>query len=171
MSVPTVRPAVPADQPALEAMLREIYAYFGSLEDDALPEPALIAASAQDMSAMTAVSFGPNRFCDCLIATDDTGPVGYLAHHRGLFEGRGALFVAGLFVRRAVRGAGIGSALMAEAEAIARSSGATALVWTVWHRNAAAIGFYHRLGARLYVDDLVMWKTVDKTPQSSTTPG
>ncbi|WP_181708383.1 GNAT family N-acetyltransferase [Chthonobacter rhizosphaerae] len=171
MSAVSIRPAVPADRPALEELLREIYAYFGSLEDGALPEPALIAASTQDMSAMAALSFGPNRFCDCLVATDDTGPVGYLAHHPGVFEGRGALFVAGLFVRRAVRGAGIGSALMAETEAIARARGAATLVWTVWHRNAAAIGFYHRLGARLYVDDLVMWKTVDQTPPALAAPG
>ena len=57
--------------------------------------------------------------------------------------------IEALVVDRLHRRAGIGTALMSAASAWARERGATELVLTVWAGNAAAEGFYERLGYRV----------------------
>lgn len=155
-----IRPATPADQPKLARMIGGLNAYFRSVETG-VDEETAFADLDREFNETAGLAFLPEPFCSCLIAESDGVPVGYLAHHFGVFEGRGALFVAGLYVDRAGRGKGVGEALMGEAERIAASRGAKALVWTVWTENAPAFRFYERLGGEIYKDDVIMWKRLD----------
>lgn len=155
-----IRPATPVDQPDLARMIGGLHAYFHAI-DTGVDEDTARAAHEHDVEETAGLAFLPEPFCHCVIAEADGASIGYLAYHFGVFEGRGALFVAGLYVDRAGRGKGVGEALMGEAERIAASRGAKSLVWTVWTENAPAFRFYERLGAAIYKDDVILWKRLD----------
>jgi len=157
----TIRTAKEADKAELHAMVQEIDLYFRSLEPGASPEDDLLAnGSRKDFSHTADLSFGPHPFCTTLIAERDGAALGYLAYHDGVFNTDGAIFIAGLFVRKSARSQGVGLALMAEVEAIAARRAATWLTWTVWHENHSAKRFYEGLGGEVYEDDVVMVKRV-----------
>mgnify|MGYP000855454305 CR=1 FL=1 len=59
-------------------------------------------------------------------------------------------------VRQAARRKGVGEALMRKAMDIARAKGCGRIEWTVWNINAAAIGFYVKLGARPVDDEMIL---------------
>ena len=61
----------------------------------------------------------------------------------------GTWFVNALAVRAGARGAGIGSALMAQVEAMARQAGYAALSIQVYSQNTGAVRLYRRIGFRL----------------------
>jgi GNAT superfamily N-acetyltransferase len=157
----TIRTAREADKAELHAMVQEIDLYFRSLEPGASPEDVLLAnGERRDFTHTADLSFGPHPFCTTLIAERDGAALGYLAYHTGIFNTDSAVFVAGLFVRKAARSQSVGLALMAEVEAIANQRGATWLTWTVWHENHSAKRFYEGLGGEVYEDDVVMVKRV-----------
>jgi len=54
--------------------------------------------------------------------------------------------VADLFVTESAREAGVGTALMQRARAIAASRGAKQMAWTVYRLNAPARRFYRGVG-------------------------
>jgi ribosomal protein S18 acetylase RimI-like enzyme len=78
------------------------------------------------------------------------------------FDGHRA-WVYYLAVDPAEQGGGIGAQLMAEAERRVRRAGAPKLNVMVRGDNAAARGFYQRIGYRLD-DDVVLGKRFDDTP-------
>jgi len=94
--------------------------------------------------------FGPNAAFSGLVAEVDGTVEGYLLYHPGYDIDRGGrvLCLADLYVREAVRGRGVGRALMTVAARIAHAAGAGGLVWSVYARNTSARAFYERLGAR-----------------------
>ena len=61
-------------------------------------------------------------------------------------EADGSLYVSGLAVEAPHRGRGIGGALMAEGEALARRHGLTRVSLICFERNEGAMRFYARLG-------------------------
>jgi diamine N-acetyltransferase len=63
-----------------------------------------------------------------------------------------------LAVRQAYRGAGIGRALMEQAQGWARDKGASEIELNVWEFNRAAIEFYDRLGYTTF--SRKMWITL-----------
>lgn len=65
------------------------------------------------------------------------------------FRGRPSLWLDDLYVLEAVRSLGTGEALMAELVMIAKQRRCSHLGWTAAARNARAIAFYERLGARV----------------------
>ncbi|HEY4299334.1 MAG TPA: GNAT family N-acetyltransferase [Candidatus Didemnitutus sp.] len=77
-------------------------------------------------------------------------PVGYLVLSKPDLPvtdpGLGDLEVKRVYLLRRCQGEGVGARLMREAEALARERGCTRLLLGVYAQNAAAIGFYERLG-------------------------
>ena len=66
-----------------------------------------------------------------------------------LYSADTRVYISDVSVDCAARGQGVGSALMAQAQAWARAHQAAKLGWEVWHRNFEAKAFYERLGASM----------------------
>ena len=101
--------------------------------------------------------FGPRPFAEVVFACVDGNPVGFALyfHSFSTFLGRPGLYLEDLFVRPAERGRGIGRYLLRWLARVALERGCGRLEWSVLDWNAAAIGFYRKLGAELMEE----WKT------------
>lgn len=102
--------------------------------------------------------FGPDAWFDCFLAEQDGRPVGYAMCYFGFSSDHGGrgLHLADLYVDPALRGKGLGRALMATVARHGRARGALWLVWDVWVRNESATAFYEAIGARRYDDVFAM---------------
>jgi GNAT superfamily N-acetyltransferase len=134
----TIRPAIPADAPAILAFIRELADYERLLDQ--------MKASLADVEA---ILFGPAPRAFCDIAETADGPVGFALwfYNVSTFTGRHGLYLEDLYVRPAARGAGAGKALLANLARRCRDEGLTRLEWSVLDWNAPAIAFYDSLGA------------------------
>jgi GNAT superfamily N-acetyltransferase len=101
--------------------------------------------------------FGPRPFAEVVFGCVGEEPVGFALyfHSFSTFLGRPGLYLEDLFVRPAERGRGVGRYLLAWLARTALERGCGRLEWTVLDWNAAAIGFYRKLGAELKGE----WKT------------
>lgn len=89
---------------------------------------------------------GPNTF---LVAEDEAGQnVGHLwlGEMRDAYSGESRGYILDLFVVPAARGQGIATALLAEAERLARQRGYAEIGLTVAAQNAQAHRLYQKLG-------------------------
>lgn len=137
----TIRPISRPDAPAIERLYLQSAAYLQSLGDT------------DDFKFNADIyrrdGFGPNPAFAGITALLDDQPVGYLLYTFG-YDTDAALrylFVIDLAVDEAVRGRGIGRALMARAAEICRENGAGELFWAVYVKNELALRFYQSLGA------------------------
>jgi len=137
----TIRPITRPDAPAIERLYLQSAAYLQSLGDE------------DDFKFNADVylrdGFGPNPAFAGIIGLLDDQPVGYLLYTFG-YDTDAALrylFVIDLAVDEAVRGRGIGRALMARAAEICREHGGGELFWAVYVKNERALRFYQNLGA------------------------
>jgi ribosomal protein S18 acetylase RimI-like enzyme len=93
----------------------------------------------------------PHAPMHLLLAVQDRRTVGMiswtLTHE--LYSADTRVYISDLSIDHAVRGQGIGAALMAEVKLWARAHDASKLGWEVWHRNFAAKAFYERQGASI----------------------
>jgi GNAT superfamily N-acetyltransferase len=146
-----VRAAAPADAGAVAALYAEFADYLRSL--DGGDEYYF------DAAAYLRDGFGPDPAFHGLVAEVDGEIAGYLLWHPAYDSDLAArtLRVVDLFVRPASRRAGVGRALMDEAERICRARGGVELVWEVFAPNALARDFYLGIGAR-HADDLWIMK-------------
>ncbi len=103
--------------------------------------------------------FGADPAFQTIVCEVDGEIVGYLLWHLGYDSDLASriLRIADLFVRPGSRRAGIGRALMDEAERICRAHGGVELVWEVFVPNELARAFYASVGAR-HVDDLLIMR-------------
>ncbi|MBF8294512.1 MAG: family N-acetyltransferase [Bacteroidetes bacterium] len=94
--------------------------------------------------------FGEQPYAEVVLAYYDDEPVGYALyfHSFSTFLGRPGLYLEDLFVRPAVRGKGIGKALLAFVAHVASERKCGRLEWSVLNWNEPAIGFYKSLGAK-----------------------
>ena len=94
--------------------------------------------------------FGERPYAEVVLAYYDGEPVGYALyfHSYSTFLGRPGLYLEDLFVRPAVRGKGIGKALLAFVAHVASERTCGRLEWSVLNWNEPAIGFYKSLGAK-----------------------
>lgn len=94
--------------------------------------------------------FGERPYAEVVLAYYDDEPVGYALyfHSYSTFLGRPGLYLEDLFVRPAVRGKGIGKALLAFVAHVASERTCGRLEWSVLDWNEPAIGFYKSLGAK-----------------------
>jgi len=99
---------------------------------------------------LTAHLFGERRYAETLIAEDGGQPVGFALffHSFSTFLAQPGLYLEDLFVIPALRGAGIGRALLERLAQVAVDRGCGRLEWAVLDWNKDAIRFYERLGAK-----------------------
>lgn len=94
--------------------------------------------------------FGERPYAEVVLAYYDDEPVGYALyfHSYSTFLGRPGLYLEDLFVRPALRGKGIGKALLAFVARVASERTCGRLEWSVLNWNEPAVGFYKSLGAK-----------------------
>ena len=142
MSV-TVRPARPADASLIYSLVREL-ADYERLAHEVDSTEAQIAAAL----------FGPQPQLFCDIAEWDGEAVGFALWFLNFstFRGRHGLYLEDLFVRPALRGKGVGKALMQQLARHCVDKGLARFEWTVLEWNKPSIEFYRSIGANLLDD-------------------
>jgi len=99
--------------------------------------------------AFCASHIGPEAPMKLLVAEKGGVVVGLaawtLVHE--LYSAEAGLYLSDLAVDRAVRGQGVGKALIEGVKAWARDHGVRKLGWDVWHANHTAKRFYEAVGA------------------------
>jgi GNAT superfamily N-acetyltransferase len=143
----TIRPATRADIPQILTFIRALAAYERA--------PDAVTATAADLERD---GFGPNPFYFCLIAEHDGGAAGFALffYNYSSWLGRPGIYLEDLFVEPALRGLGIGKALLERVATIAVEKGCQRFEWAVLDWNTPAIEFYRARGAK-FMDE---WKIV-----------
>lgn len=143
MTTPVViRPSTPADAEAIGSMAAEFQAYLCALGDQTKFD--------WGASKYLRDGFGDHPAFEGFVAETESGVGGYLLYHFGYDTdvGQRLLFIIDLYVREASRHCGIGSALIKRVAEAGRSRGASAMFWSVYEANTAAMRFYESLGAK-----------------------
>jgi GNAT superfamily N-acetyltransferase len=143
----TIRSAEEADVPLILDFIRALAAYER--------EPDAVTATEADLLRH---GFGPNPFYFCLIADHDGQSAGFALYffNYSTWKGRPGLYLEDLFVLPALRGLGIGKALLERVAAVAVEKQCPRLQWEVLDWNTPAIDFYRAMGAE-FLDE---WRNV-----------
>jgi diamine N-acetyltransferase len=106
---------------------------------------------------MALFSDAPRVFCD--IAEWNGEPAGFALwfYNFSTFRGRHGIYLEDLFVREALRGKGIGKALLVQLAQRADREGCARLEWSVLDWNEPSIRFYKSLGA-VPMDDWTIFR-------------
>lgn len=133
-----IRPARPADVPAIHQMMLELAEY----------ERARHEVTATDGDLRQAL-FGPRPALFAHVADEDGQLAGFAVWflNYSTWTGRHGIYLEDLYVRPQSRGAGHGRALLAELARICVARGYPRLEWWVLDWNTPARGFYESLGA------------------------
>ena len=142
-STPTLRPAVPADLPAIVGLIREL-AVFERLEH-------LMVATPESMAPHL---FGPRPAAEAVVAEADGQVVAFALFFTNFstFLGQPGLYLEDLYVQPAHRNAGLGKALLQHLGALAVERGCGRFEWSVLDWNENAIRFYQSMGATVMPD-------------------
>ena len=134
----TIRPATPADIPAIHALIVALAVYE--------KEPDAVKATEADLHAAL---FGPQPLAEAVLAEVAGTPVGFALFFTSFstWTGRGGIYLEDLFVVPEARGTGLGKALLVHLAGIAVARGYSRFEWSVLDWNTPAIGFYQGLGA------------------------
>jgi GNAT superfamily N-acetyltransferase len=135
-----IRRARPDEAGLVLSLVRELAEYEKLLHEVDATE-AMIAAAL----------FGENPRLFCEIAEWDGAPAGFAIWFLNFstFSGRPGIYLEDLFVRPALRGNGIGKALLAYLAGACVANGWSRLQWAVLDWNTPSIEFYKSLGAEL----------------------
>jgi GNAT superfamily N-acetyltransferase len=146
-----IRPAVAADLPLIADLIRALAEYEKLLHEVRFDEAVL-------GEKLFGHNGGHGPYAEVVIGEVDGVAQGFALffHNFSTFEGRPGIYLEDLFVQPAVRGAGLGKALLAHLAALAVERGCARLEWSVLDWNESAIGFYRALGARLMDEWTVM---------------
>lgn len=133
-----ILPATPADVPLLLALVLEL-AEFEQLRH---------AVDATEES-LAAALFGTRPACEAVVARVNGEAVGFALyfHNFSTFRARRGLYLEDLYVRPALRGQGVGKALLLHLAGIAVQRGCARFEWAVLDWNQRAIDFYRSMGA------------------------
>ena len=145
-------PATPNDVSLILALIKEL-AEYERLAHEVVATEEILAETL----------FGTRSYAEVLIAHYENAPAGYALffHSYSTFLGRPGLYLEDLFVRPALRGKGIGKALLASLARIALERGCGRLEWSVLNWNKPAIGFYQSLGAKA-MDAWTVYRMIDE---------
>ena len=134
-----IRAARPADVPVIHRLIRELADYEHALDE--------VRATEDDLRAAL---FGPEPALFAHVAEHQGTVVGFALWfvNYSTWTGRHGIYLEDLFVSPAVRGSGLGRALLAELAGICVERGYARLDWAVLNWNSPAIGFYASLGAQ-----------------------
>ena len=131
-----MRPATIEDMPLLVALMTEFYAEAGTPLDPTRAAAAFAALLADDrLGKVWVIQAGH----------DDVGYVAVTFSYSMEFGGRNA-FLDDLFIQRAFRGAGLGTAALAKVRAFCVERGVRALHLETGRDNDAAQALYRRAG-------------------------
>ena len=139
----TIAPATPADVDVIHALI------VGLADYERLSH---LCTGTRD--ELAEALFGARPAAEVLVARDAGEVAGFALFFPtfSTFLARRGLWLEDLFVKPALRGRGIGRALLAALAAIACERRCGRLEWAVLDWNAPAIGFYEGLGATLMPD-------------------
>jgi GNAT superfamily N-acetyltransferase len=134
-----LRPATREDVPLLLQLIRDLATY------EREPE-AVVATEA----SLLRDGFGPEPRYRAIVAEWDSVPAGFALwfFNYSTWLGKPGLYLEDLFVRPALRGKGIGKALLCELAAVAVREGCGRFQWQVLDWNEPSIRFYEELGAK-----------------------
>ena len=133
-----LRPAQPADVPAIVGLITEL-AEFEQLAHLLRLTPETLAPHL----------FGERPVVECVVAEAAGVVVGFALFFTNFstFLAKPGLYLEDLYVQPAFRGAGIGKALLSHLGALAVARGYGRFEWSVLDWNANAIRFYEKMGA------------------------
>jgi GNAT superfamily N-acetyltransferase len=141
----SIRPARPDDASVVYALVRELAEYEKLLHEVEATETMIADALFRDH---------PVLFCDVAEWNGEVAGFAVWFVNFSTFSGRAGIYLEDLFVRPAMRGKGIGKALLVHLAGKCVANGWSRLQWSVLDWNTASIEFYKSLGAVL-VDE---WK-------------
>lgn len=130
--------AEPADVPILLRFIRELAEY-----------ERLAHEVTADEAVLSTTLFGEHRYAEALVARWEGEPVGFALwfHNYSTFVGRPGLYLEDLYVRPAMRGRGIGKAILVHLARLAVKRGCGRFEWAVLDWNELSIAFYRSLNA------------------------
>lgn len=139
----SIRPAAPADVPAIVGLIREL-AEFEQLSH-------LVQTSAERLHEHL---FGARPVVEAVVAEVGGQVVGFALFftNYSTFLSLPGLYLEDLYVQPAQRGSGLGRALLRHLAQIAVQRGYGRFEWSVLDWNANAIAFYERMGATVMPD-------------------
>jgi GNAT superfamily N-acetyltransferase len=147
-----IRPATPADVPAILSLIRELAEY-----------ERLSHACVATEELLTRHLFGPDRAAEALVAEETGKVVGYAIVFKtfSTFLGQPGIFLEDIYVQPAHRRHGIGRALLRHIAELAAQRGYGRVEWSVLNWNAPSIAFYKSLGA-VPLDEWTMFRLTGK---------
>jgi GNAT superfamily N-acetyltransferase len=139
----TLRPAAPADLPAIVGLIREL-ADFEHLSH-------LVVVTPESLQPHL---FGDKPAAEAVVAEVQGRVVAFALFFTNFstFLGRPGLYLEDLYVQPAHRGAGLGKALLQHLGALAVERGCGRFEWSVLDWNENAIRFYEKMGATVMLD-------------------
>ena len=139
----TLRPAAPADLPAIVGLIREL-ADFEHLSHLVVVTPETLQPHL----------FGDKPAAEAVVAEVQGSVVAFALFFTNFstFLGRPGLYLEDLYVQPAHRGAGLGKALLQHLGALAVERGCGRFEWSVLDWNENAIRFYEKMGATVMPD-------------------
>jgi GNAT superfamily N-acetyltransferase len=163
----TIRPATAADIPTILRFIRELADYEREPNAVIATEPDLLRdgfALAPDGTSLST----PIRFRTLIAEYSESSdelpePAGFALFFTSYstWLGHHGIRLEDLYVTPALRGKGIGRALLTRLAQIAVNEGCPRLEWDVLDWNAPAIAVYERLGARILTEWRIMRLTGD----------
>jgi GNAT superfamily N-acetyltransferase len=139
----TLRPATPADLPAIVGLIREL-AVFEKLEH-------LVVVTPESLQPHL---FGPRPAAEAVVGEVGGEVVAFALFFTNFstFLGKPGLYLEDLYVQPAHRGSGLGKALLRHLGALAVARGCGRFEWSVLDWNQNAIEFYEKMGATVMPD-------------------
>lgn len=136
----TIRSATEEDIPLVLRFIRDLAIY-----ENLLPE---VEATEMRLRA-TLFPAGGRPAAECLLAFSNGQPAGFAVffHNYSTFLAKPGLYLEDLFVEPALRGQGIGKALLGHCARLANARGCGRMEWSVLDWNEPARAFYRNLGA------------------------
>jgi len=141
-----IRPLDPNDLPVLLEMVAELAVYEGRKH--------LIQVSEQDLAASL---FGDNPVAEALLGEIGHEAVSYMIFYPTYksYFGRRGVWMEDLYVREAVRGKGVGQAMMSYLAYLARQRDYCQIEWFISRKNGSAYRAYTSMGAKAQDDELL----------------
>ncbi|MGN6318083.1 N-acetyltransferase family protein [Trinickia sp.] len=155
MTADIIRGAAPQDVSAMLGLMHELAEY----------EKLTHLFVATEASLNDAL-FGARPAVEALVAEREGRVVGYALffHNFSTFLSRRGLYLEDLYVQPALRGSGLGTALLRRVAAIAVERQCGRFEWSVLDWNQTAIDFYTKMGATVMPD----WRIVRVTDDALT---
>lgn len=150
-----IREATPLDVSGMLGLMRELAEYEKLTHLFEATEEALGEAL-----------FGQRPAAEALVAEREGKIVGYALYFQNFstFLGRRGLYLEDLYVQPALRGSGLGTALLRRVAALAVARNCGRFEWSVLDWNQSAIDFYTKMGATVMPD----WRIVRVTDDALT---